>query len=164
VVVVIARVGGGARPGTGPWTIAASTFALIPLAIGVAVLRYRLYEIDRVISRTISWAILTVLVAGLFVAFILVLQALLAPVTQSNELAVAGSTLLVFTLFQPIRRRVQRLVDRRFNRSRYDAEQTVAAFATRLRDEVDLESLRAEIIATVAQTVQPTSVSLWLRE
>jgi hypothetical protein len=164
LAVVIPLEAAGARPGTGPWTIAASTFALIPLAIGVAVLRYRLYEIDRVISRTISWAILTVLVAGLFVAFILVLQALLAPVTQSNELAVAGSTLLVFTLFQPIRRRVQRLVDRRFNRSRYDAEQTVAAFATRLRDEVDLESLRAEIIATVAQTVQPTSVSLWLRE
>ena len=130
----------------------------------MAVLRYRLYEIDRVISRTISWAIVTVLVAGLFVAVILALQALLAPVTQSNELAVAGSTLLVFTLFQPIRRRVQRLVDRRFNRTRYDAEQTVAAFAARLRDEVDLESLRAEILTTVAQTVQPTSVSLWLRE
>jgi hypothetical protein len=164
LVLVSSLEAAGARPGTGPWTIAASTFALIPLAIGVAVLRYRLYEIDRIISRTIGWAVLTVLVAGLFVAFVLVLQVLLAPVTQSNELAVAGSTLLAAALFQPIRRRVQRLVDRRFNRSRYDAERTVVAFASRLRDEVDLEQLQAEILATVAATVEPSSVSLWLRE
>jgi hypothetical protein len=103
-------------------------------------------------------------VAGLFVGFILVFQAVLAPLTRSNELAVAGSTLLAAALFQPIRRRVQRLVDRRFNRSRYDAERTVAAFAERLRDEVDLEHLRAEILTTVAQTVEPVSISLWLRE
>jgi hypothetical protein len=139
-------------------------FALLPVAIGVAVLRYRLYEIDRLVSRTISYGVLTAIVAGLFVGFILVFQAVLAPLTQSNELAVAASTLLAATLFQPLRRRVQRIVDRRFNRSRYDAERTVAAFAERLRDEVDLEQLRAEILATVAATVQPTSVSLWLRE
>jgi hypothetical protein len=138
--------------------------ALLPVAIGVAVLRYRLYEIDRLISRTISWAAVTLILGGLFVALILALQALLVPVTGSNELAVAGSTLLVFALFQPLRRRVQRIVDRRFNRSRYDAERTVAAFAERLRDEVDLEQLRAEILATVSATVEPTSVSLWLRE
>jgi uncharacterized protein YcbX len=82
----------------------------------------------------------------------------------SNELAVAGSTLLAAALFQPIRRQVQRLVDRRFNRTRYDAERTVAEFASRLRDEVDLEQLRAEILATVSQAVEPVSVSLWLRE
>ena len=139
-------------------------FALLPVAIGVAVLRYRLYEIDRLVSRTISYGVLTAIVGGLFVGFILVFQAVLAPVTQSNELAVAASTLLAATLFQPLRRRVQRLVDRRFNRSRYDAERTVAAFAERLRDEVDLEQLRAEILATVRQTVEPSSVSLWLRE
>ena len=144
--------------------IAYTGFALLPVAIGIAVLRYRLYEIDRLISRTISYGVLTAIVGGLFVGFILALQALLAPVTQSNELAVAGSTLLVFGLFQPLRRRVQRLVDRRFNRSRYDAERTVAEFAARLRDEVDLEQLRTEILATVAATVEPTSVSLWLRE
>jgi hypothetical protein len=144
--------------------VAAGGFVLLPIAIGIAVLRYRLFEIDRLISRTISWASVTLILGSLFVAVILVAQALLAPVTQSNELAVAGSTLLVFALFQPIRRRVQRLVDRRFNRSRYDAEQTVAAFAQRLRDEVDLEQLRAEILATVAATVEPSSVSLWLRE
>jgi hypothetical protein len=138
--------------------------ALLPVAIGIAVLRYRLYEIDRLISRTISYGVLTAIVAGLFVGFILVFQAVLAPVTQSNELAVAGSTLLAATLFQPIGRRVQRLVDRRFNRSRYNAERTVAAFAGRLRDEVDLDELRAEILATVSASVDPSSVSLWLRD
>ncbi len=137
--------------------------ALLPIAIGVAVLRYHLYEIDRLISRTISYGILTAIVAGLFAAFILVFQAVLAPVTGSNELAVAGSTLVVAALFQPIRGRVQRLVDRRFNRTRYDAEATIAVFAARLRDEVDLEQLRAEILTTVGQVVEPTTVSLWLR-
>jgi hypothetical protein len=132
--------------------------------LGFALLPDRLYEIDRLISRTISYGVLTAIVGGLFVGFILVFQAVLAPVTGSNELAVAGSTLLAAALFQPIRRRVQRLVDRRFNRTRYDAERTVAAFAERLRDEVDLEQLRAEILATVAATVEPSSVSLWLRD
>jgi hypothetical protein len=164
LVLVISLEAAGARPGTGPWTIAASSFALIPLAIGVAVLRYRLYEIDRIISRTIGWAVVTTIVAGLFIALVLAFQTLLAPLTGSNTIAVAGSTLLVCGLFAPIRRRVQRIVDRRFNRSRYDAERTVAAFASRLRDEVDLEQLRAEILATVAATVEPSSVSLWLRE
>ena len=136
---------------------------LLPAAIGVAVLRYRLYEIDRLISRTIGWATLTITVVGLFVGVILALQAVLSPVTQSNELAVAGSTLLVFTMFQPLRRRVQRLVDRRFNRAGYDAEQTVAAFAARLADVVDLEQLQAQIMKTVAETVEPASLSIWLR-
>jgi hypothetical protein len=140
------------------------SFAFLPVAIGIAILRYKLYEIDRLISRTISYGVLTAIVAGLFVGFILVFQAVLAPVTGSNELAVAGSTLLAAALFQPLRRRVQRLVDRRFNRSRYDAEQTVAAFAARLADEVDLDQLRAEILATVTATVEPSSVSLWLRD
>jgi len=145
------------------YLIAFGGFALLPVAIGIAILRYRLFEIDRLISRTISWVILTVLVAALFVAFVLALQAIVAPLTGSNEIAVAGSTLLVFALFAPIRRRVQRLVDRRFNRTRYDAERTVAAFAGRLRDQVDLEHLQAEILATVSQAVEPSSVSLWLR-
>ncbi|MGH2465172.1 MAG: hypothetical protein ACRDGI_06910, partial [Candidatus Limnocylindrales bacterium] len=137
---------------------------LLPVAIGIAVLRYRLYEIDRLISRTISWALVSALIALLFVGFILAMQAALTPLTESNDLAVAGSTLLVATLFVPIRRRVQRFVDRRFNRSRYDAERTIAAFAARLRDEVDVEALRAEILATVTKAVEPTSVALWLRD
>ena len=146
------------------WVIAVGALALLPVTIGIAVLRYHLFEIDRLVSRTISWAAVTVILAACFVAIILVSQALLAPVTGSNVLAVAGSTLLVAALFQPIRRRVQRLVDRRFNRARYDADRTVSAFAARLRDEVDLEQLRIEILATVIRTVEPSSVSLWLRE
>ncbi len=146
------------------WTTGFVALAMIPIAIGIAILRYHLYEIDRLISRTISWAVISVLVVGLFAGCVLVLQALLASLLRSNELAVAGSTLLVFGLFQPIRRRVQRLVDRRFNRAGYDAERTVSAFADRLRDEVDLEQLRVEILSTVNRTVEPRSVSLWLRE
>ena len=138
--------------------------ALLPIAIGIAILRYHLYDIDRLISRTISYGVLTAIVGGLFVGLILVFQAVLGPLTRSNELAVAVSTLLAATLFQPLRRRVQRLVDRRFNRTRYNAEHTVAAFANRLRDEVDLEQLRAEILTTVSQVVEPTTVSLWLRD
>jgi hypothetical protein len=145
------------------WLPAIVAFGLPPIAIGIAVLRYRLYDIDRLISRTVTYGLLTAIVGGLFVGFILVFQAVLAPVTQSNELAVAGSTLLATALFQPLRRRLQRLVDRRFNRDRYDAERTVATFAVGLRDEVDLQQLRAQVLATAAQTVEPRSLSLWLR-
>ena len=138
-------------------------FALLPIAIGIAILRYRLYEIDRIISRTIGWALVSAVLAAVFVVGILTIQAALAQVTSSNTFAVAASTLVVAALFQPLRQRVQARVDRRFNRARYDAERTVAAFVGRLRDEVDLGQLDAEIMATVARTVQPTSVSLWLR-
>src|ERR1035437_6912025 len=146
------------------WLPAIVAFSLPPVAIGIAILRYRLYEIDRIISRTISYGVVTLVLASVFVVVVLAARAVLGPLTGSSTIAVAGSTLLVAALFQPIRRRVQRLVDRRFNRTRYDAERTVAAFADRLRDEVDLEQLRAEILATVSATVEPTSVSLWLRE
>jgi hypothetical protein len=146
------------------WVGAIAGLALMPVTIGIAVLRYHLYEIDRLVSRTISWAVITILIVGLFAGGVLALQAILASVLQSNELAVAGSTLLVFGLFQPLRRQVQKIVDRRFNRARYDADRTVAAFAARLRDEVDLEQIEAEIVATVARTVEPRSVSLWLRQ
>ena len=134
----------------------------LPVAIGVAILRYRLYDIDRIISRTIGWT----LVSGLFVtAFAIVvvgLQATLAGVTQGDTLAVAASTLVAFALFQPVRRTVQRTVDRRFDRARYDAQRTADAFAERLRTEVDLDVLAAELERTVAGTVRPTAASLWL--
>jgi hypothetical protein len=146
------------------WLPAIVAFCLPPIAIGLAVLRYKLYEIDRIISRTISYGVITLVLAFVFVVVVLAAQAVLGPLTGSSTIAVAGSTLLVAALFQPIRRRVQRLVDRRFNRTRYDAERTVAAFAGRLRDEVDLEALRAEILATVSEAVEPSAVSLWLRE
>jgi hypothetical protein len=144
------------------WLPAIVAFCLPPIAIGIAVLRYKLYEIDRIISRTISYGVVTLVLASLFVIVVLAAQAVLGPLTGSSTIAVAGSTLLVAALFQPIRRRVQRLVDRRFNRTRYDAERTVAAFAARLRDEVDLEALEAEITATFSRTVEPVSVALWV--
>jgi hypothetical protein len=146
------------------WIAAILGMATIPLAIGVAVSRYRLYEIDQLISRTLGWGVLTLILGGAFVGLVLSLQALVAPLTRSNELAVAGSTLLVAALFQPLRRRVQGLVDRRFNRSRYDAQQAVDAFSARLRDEVDLETLRGALLTIVEATLEPSTSSLWLRK
>jgi len=146
------------------WIPAIVAFATVPVSVGVAVLRYRLYEIDRIVSRTIGWAAISAILVAVFAAVILVTQAALASITSSNTLAVAVSTLAVATLFQPLRRWVQARVDRRFNRARYDAERTVAAFSDRLRDEVDLDQVGAEIAATVSRTVQPASVLLWLRE
>jgi MFS family permease len=146
------------------WLPAIIAFSLPPLAIGIAVLRYRLYEIDRLVSRTISYVALSSILVGLFAVLVLLLQAALAPVTGSNELSVAASTLVVASVFQPLRRRIQALIDRRFNRARVDADRTAAAFADRLRDEVDLENLGSEITASVHRAVQPVTVSLWLRE
>ena len=137
--------------------------ALLPVAIGIAVLRYRLYEIDRLISRTIAYGVLTLLLGSLFVAAILALQALIEPSTGSNDLAVAGSTLLVAALALPLRDRIQRVVDRRFNRSHYDAEQTVAALAARLATKVDLDAVQADLLATVEAALEPTVATAWLR-
>ena len=146
------------------WLQALIAFSLPPLAIGIAVLRYRLYEIDRLVSRTLGYVALSSILVGLFAVLVLLLQAALAPVTGSNELSVAASTLVVASVFQPLRRRIQALIDRRFNRARVDADRTAAAFADRLRDEVDLENLGSEITASVHRAVQPVTVSLWLRE
>jgi hypothetical protein len=137
---------------------------LIPIAIGVAILRHRLYDIDRIISRTVSYGAVTGVLALVFVGTILVTQTLLASFFSGSSVAVAASTLVVAALFQPLRRRVQRVVDRRFNRSRYDAERTVAAFAGRLRDEVDLANLNAEVRQVVTATVAPVIVGLWIRQ
>jgi hypothetical protein len=131
-----------------------------PVAIGVAVLRYRLYDLDRVISRTLTYGLLTVLLGLGYAGVVLGLGRLLP---DSSSLVVAAATLAVAGLFQPIRRRVQALVDRRFNRHRYDAARTVDGFAARLRDQVDLDALHGELLAVVDQTMQPTRASLWLR-
>jgi hypothetical protein len=141
--------------------IAQLAYAAIPAAIGVAVLRYRLYDIDRIISRTLSYAVLTALLGAVYAGGVLLLGTL---VRASSDLAVAGATLVVAALFTPARRRVQQAVDRRFNRERYDAEQTVQAFATRLRDEVDLDELRRALLAAVHETVEPARASLWLSQ
>jgi hypothetical protein len=134
--------------------------AALPLGIGVGILKYRLYEIDRLVSRTLSYAILTSLLAGVFLGIVaLATQAL----PFSSPVAVAASTLAAAALFNPLRRRVQRLVDRRFNRARYDAEAIVTAFTLRLRDAVDLDTVRGELLRAVDRAVEPAHASVWLR-
>jgi hypothetical protein len=133
----------------------------IPVAAGVAILRYRLYEIDRIINRTLVYGALTALLTAVYAAGALWLPRRLA--LGESQLIVAASTLAVAALFQPARRRLQAVVDRRFNRRRYDAARTVAAFSARLRDQVELDRLADELLAVVDQTVQPTRASLWLR-
>jgi hypothetical protein len=135
---------------------------LIPIAVGIAVLRYRLYDIDRLISRTVSWTIVTAGILAVFALLVVGLQAALAEVTQGQTVAVAVSTILAAALFQPALRRVQQAVDRRFDRGRYDAERTAAAFADRLRAGVDLDDLTAELHSTVRRAVRPTIVATWL--
>jgi hypothetical protein len=132
----------------------------VPVAIAVAVLRYRLWDLDRLVSRTVTYALLTAL---LVLPYLLVLPAVTRLAGDAGNLAVAAATLAAVAAFAPLRRRVQGLVDRRFNRRRYDAERTVAGFAARLRGQVDLDALAAELLAVVDQTVQPTQASLWLR-
>jgi len=138
--------------------------AAIPTAVGIAILRYRLYDIDRIINRTLVYGLLSAMLAGVYAAVVLVLGQLFGGLgAEPPSWAVAGATLAVAALFQPARRRIQALVDRRFNRRRYDAARTVDAFAVRLRDQVDLDVLGAELLAVVDQTVEPTTASLWLR-
>jgi hypothetical protein len=134
--------------------------ALPPLATGAAILRYRLYDLDRIISRTVAYGLLTVVLGLGYAGVVLGLGQFLG---QDSSLVVAGATLVVAALFQPARRRIQELMDRRFNRRRYDAAQTIAAFSARLRQEIDLSTLTAELLAVVEQTMQPTQASLWLR-
>lgn len=144
------------------WIVTVAGMATVPIAVGIAILRYRLYEIDRIISRTLSYAVVTGVLAIVFVGAILLFQTILSPLFDGNAVGVAASTLIVAAMFQPLRRRVQTMLDRRFNRSRYDAQRTVAAFSVRLRDDVDLASLDADIDAVVRQTLAPASLGLWL--
>jgi hypothetical protein len=144
--------------------------ALIPVAIGIAILRYRLYDIDSLISRTVVYASITGLLAAVFAGMTLLVSGLLTsladdvvPSSQTRTIAVAVSTLVVFTLFRPLRRRVQRTVDRHFDRARYDADQTVRAFTGRLRRDIDLASVSQEIVQTAILAVHPTRAAIWLR-
>jgi hypothetical protein len=153
-------------PWLGGWATAAINLAqwTIPAAIAIAILRHHLYDIDRIINRTVVYGLLTALLGAVYAAAVLTLGQLFGGVTGNPpSWAVAGATLAVAALFQPARRRIQHAVDRRFNRRKYDAAKMIEAFSSRLRDEVDLDTLTAELLAVVDQTMQPTTASLWLR-
>jgi hypothetical protein len=140
--------------------VAVVWLVVLPVAVGAAVLRYRLYDLDRIISRTVAYGLLTLVLGGGYALAVLGLGQL---VGRESPLVVAAATLAVAAVFQPARRRVQAVVDRRFNRRRHDAARIVEGFGARLRDQVDLDSLTAELLAVVDQTMQPTQASLWLR-
>jgi tryptophan-rich sensory protein len=134
-------------------------FTLIPAAVGIAILKYRLYDIDRLISRTLAYAIVTGLLIGVYAGLVLLATQVFG---LHTPVAVAAATLAAAALFNPLRRRVQHVVDRRFNRVRYDADQTVAAFAARLRDAVDLDTVRTDLVAVVNRAVEPAHISVWI--
>ena len=155
-------------PNDGPvsdlaWELGLAMLPLLPVAIGIAILRYRLWDIDRIVSRTVSWALTTGLIGGLFAGLIVALQALFAPVTNESSLAVAASTLAVAALFQPAHRRIQAAVDRRFDRSRYDAERTVGSFAAHLQDVTDLAEITDAARAAITEALEPTRAEVWIR-
>jgi hypothetical protein len=136
----------------------------IPVAMGVAILKYRLYDIDLLINRTLVYGSLTVLLASAYVGCVVGLQAVLRTITgQESTLTIVASTLLIAALFTPLRRRVQGFVDRSFYRRKYDAARTLAAFNARLRDETELETLSGDVVSAVKETMQPEHVSMWLR-
>ena len=141
------------------WQVLILGFAALPLGIGIGILKYRLYEIDRIISRTLAYAIVTGVLIGVYAGLVLLATRVLA---FQAPVAVAVSTLAAVALFTPVRRRVQRIVDRRFNRARYDADRTVAAFSARLQGAVDLDNVRGDLVAVVSQSLEPAHVSVWM--
>jgi hypothetical protein len=136
----------------------------LPVVIGIAMLRYRLYDIDVLVNRALVYGAVSAALVGTYFAVVILIQALLRPFTSGSELAVAASTLIVVALFQPLRRRVQETVDRRFYRSRYDSARTVDAFSARLRDQVELDAVRADLVGVVHETVRPAHAGVWLRQ
>ena len=160
LVISFAHVGGPTVVRQIVHGAAAAGMLAIPAAMGVAILRYRLYDIDRILSRTVAYAIVTGLLIGLYAGLVLLATQVLP---FSTPVAVAAATLTAAALFNPLRRRVQRLADRRFNRARYDAERTVAAFADRLKEAVDVDTAQAELIGVVYQSLEPAQLSVWLR-
>jgi hypothetical protein len=151
-------------PGSAVGTlVSAAPIVFLPVAAGIAILRYRLYDIDRFINRTLVYGLPTMLLGAVYLVGVFGLGQLLNPVSGESALAVAASTLAVAALFQPARRRIQQAVDRRFNRRKYNTAKTIEAFSARLREQIDLHALSTEVLAVVDQTMEPTRVSLWLR-
>lgn len=138
-------------------------YAVIPLSVLVAILRYRLFDIDRIVNRAIVYSALSVVLIAVYVASVVVLQTVLRPFVAGSDLSVAGATLVIVALFQPLRRRLQDLIDERFYRQRYDARGTIDAFSSRIGREVDLDAVGADLCRVVHDTVEPSHVSLWLR-
>jgi hypothetical protein len=169
LVDVLEQLGWVRPPSTRPVAAVLGGVAILgvtalPVTAGIAVLKYRLYEIDRLISRTLVYGLLTALLAAVYAGLVLSIGQLSGGIgTEPPSGAVAGATLAVAALFQPARRRIQQVVDRRFNRRKYNAAQTIQAFSTRLREQVDLDTLSSELLAVVDQTMEPTQVSFWLR-
>ena len=153
---------GAGDPGDDAWGPAYVMMVFFPLSFGVAVLRYRLYEIDRIVSRTVSYAVVVGLLAGAFLGVVALMSSLLPE--ESSDLAVAGSTLVVAALFNPLRRRVQDWVDRRFNRQRYDSQRVMDGFALSLRDRVDPEEVMNGWVGVVSSTMQPDAIGMWVRD
>ena len=138
--------------------------AMLPITLGIAVLKYRLYEIDRIISRTLGYGLLTAVLLALYLSAVTMITAITAPVTDESPIGVAAATLLAAAAFGPARRRIQSIVDRRFNRARYDAARTVDAYRSSLRDEVDVTALQNGLLTAIDRTMQPTAAVLWLRD
>jgi hypothetical protein len=146
------------------WEILAPvTYALIPIATAIAILRHRLYDIDVLIHRTLVYSALTAILGAVYFALVLMLQFVFNPLARQSDLAIAGSTLAVAALFRPARTRIQRFIDRRFYRARYDATRTIERFSERLPRGSTLETLNAELVGVVQETLQPEHVVLWLR-
>jgi hypothetical protein len=141
----------------------ALTGAGLTTAVGVAILRYRLFDVDVLINRTLVYGCLIVTLGAAYIVGVLLLQLLLSPVTRGSEIAVAGSTLAVAALFEPALRRIRAAIERRFYRGKYDAARTLEGFSVRLREDVDLDSLTADLLGVVQDTMEPTGVSLWVR-
>ncbi|HEY3428804.1 MAG TPA: hypothetical protein VGK83_09075, partial [Acidimicrobiia bacterium] len=158
--ILLSIATGNGDPGDEIWVPVYLVFLTFPIAFGVAILRYKLYEIDRIISRTVSYALLTAVLATLYLAAVFVFGAIFP---QQSDLAVAASTLLAAAAFNPVRRRIQRAVDRRFNRSRFDAERTLEALTRRLASEVNLDEFGRELRRIAIETLQPRALAIWLR-